>query len=306
VNQAEAVADAADATPAPDTGAPDASSDAPVAMVDAPADGAVPNPTACAMAKEVDDGTLLENEPLGLATQNGAGQCGSDPAGPTLYYTTTVNPGQLLTVQVWSEDGDRDWVPFVRVFAQCDQGTCPSRGGNGRTVGDGVLLNYANPTDTAQKMFIEVSAVGAPVAGGTFSMDVSLIDSNDNSECDLAESVMDGDMLTDQFLAHGTGAAMLTGQCALTGTTPALFYSVELPAHKTLHAATRGLEVNLVQPALRFLLLDGGCDASTCQLSSGGTLTLANTSNDPKPIVFGVAGTGADPLLFDLDVSFTP
>jgi hypothetical protein len=111
-------------------------------------------------------------------------------------------------------------------------------------------------------------------------------------------------MLTDQFQAHGTGAAMLAGQCAISGTTPALFYSVDLPAHKTLHAVARTLEVNLTQPALHFVVLDGGCDATSCQ--STATLNLANTTDAPKTIVFGVAGASADPLLFDLDVSFTP
>jgi hypothetical protein len=304
VNQAETSADAMDAPPAPDAGAPDGGSDAPVTVVDAGSDTAVPVPAICAAAKEVGDGSLLENEPLGLATQNGAGTCGNAPAGPTLYYTATVQPGQLLTLQVWPEDGDRTWVPFVRVFAQCDQGTCPSRGGDGRTAGDGVLLNYANTTDTAQKMFIEVSAVGAPVDGATFAMDVSLIDSKDNGECDLAEMVGNGDMLTDQFQAHGTGAAMLAGQCAISGTTPALFYSVDLPAHKTLHVVPRTLEVNLTQPTLHFVVLDGGCDATSCQSSA--TLNLPNTTDTPKTIVFGVAGASADPLLFDLDVSFTP
>jgi hypothetical protein len=298
--------DGGDALAVSEAGAPDGASDAPSTMADTATDlGGALAASTCALAKPVDDGSLLEQEPLGLATQNGAGQCGGNATpGPTLYYTTTVEAGQLLTVQVWSEGGDRDWIPFVRVFTACDQGQCPSRSANGRVDGDGVVLNYANTTDAPQKMFIEVSAVGDPVGGATFSMDVSLIDSFANTECDSAEAVADGDMWTDQFLATGTGAPMLSGACALTGTTPALFYSVELPAHKTLHATTRSLQVNLTQATPHFLVLDGGCAATSCQMTSA--LNLANTTDAPKTVVFGVAGASGDPLLFDLDVEFLP
>jgi hypothetical protein len=284
----------ADTSPAPDDTAADATADVAAAL-----------PNTCANARTVSDGTLLENEPLHMATQNGGGQCSPDSVGPTLYYTATVEAAQRLDVHVWSIDGERDWTPFVRVFAACDQGQCPSHGGASRADGDGVELHYANKTDGAQTIFIEVSAVGAAVDNATFAMEVKLRDSDHNTECDSAEQVMDGDSLHDQFLARPTGTATFPGQCALTATMPALFYYVEIPAHKTLKATTRGFEVNLVQAPLRMMVLNDTCDdASSCQQTN--TLTVPNATDSAQAIIFGVSGAGSDPILFDLDVTFVP
>jgi hypothetical protein len=287
----------------PDAGHLDGGNDA--SPADAAADVAPTLATTCANAKTVENGNLLESEPLGLATQNGGGQCSPDSPGPTLYYKATVAPAQLLTIHVWSIQGERDWVPSVRVFAQCDQGQCPSRGGAGRAADDGTVLHYANKTDAAQTVFIEVSAVGEAVENATFAMEIALEDSDHNTECDSAESVTDGDELSDQFLARGTGTATLSGQCALPATTPALFYYVEVPAHKALKVTTRSWEVNLTQAPLRLMVLDDVCDvATTCEQAS--TLTYPNTTDSLQAIVFGVAGVGSEPVLFDLDVAFVP
>lgn len=297
----------ADTSTTPDLGALDVGTDSSPsadAASDVASDVAPPIANSCTTAKTVDDGTLLENEPLGHATQNGGGQCAPDSPGPTLYYTATVQPAQLLTIQVWPVQGDRDWAPSVRVFAQCDQGQCPSRGGAGRTADDGTVLHYANKTDSAQKVFIEVSAIGAAVADATFAMEVSLKDSDHNTECDSAEAVLDGDVLLDQFLARGTGTTTFPGQCAITDTTPALFYYAEIPAHKALKVTTRQSDVNLMQPPLRLMVLNDVCDDATCAQAS--TLNLPNTTDTTSAVVFSVAGTGSEPILFDLNVSFVP
>jgi hypothetical protein len=298
----------ADTATAPDAGAMDGGNDA-SASADAAADVAVDVapaiPNTCANATSVDDGTLLENELLHLATQNGGGQCSPDNPGPTLYYKATLEAFQRLTIHAYSIEGERDWTPSVRVFTQCDQGQCPSRGGAGRTADDGTVLHYANKTDGDQTVFIEVSAIGAPVEDATFAMEVSVEDSGENTECDSPEEVTDGDILRDQFLAAGTGTAELSGLCALTGTTPALFYYVEIPANKSLKVTTRPWEVNLTTPPLRMMVLNDACDVSTACATSN-TLTVPNTTNGVQAIVFAVAGTGSSPILFDLDVSFVP
>ena len=284
-----------------DGGAIDAATDTPA--VDVAPETRPALATTCATARELDDGTVLEDEPLTVATQNGGGQCGTEIPGPTVYYTATVEAGELLTTHAWSQAGERDWTPFLRVFSQCDQGQCPSRGGPGRTADDGVVLHYANTTDTPQKMYLELSAVGEPVENATFALDVALEDSESNTDCDNAEVVSDGDTVLNQFMVKGSGPTLPTG-CTLDQATPALFYSVQLPAHKVLRATTKQWAVNATQPALRFFVLDGGCGASACQESS--MLNVANPTNATKTVVFAVAGTGAAPILFDVAVSFTP
>jgi hypothetical protein len=260
--------------------------------IDEAALGPPPTNTTCAMATALSDGTTLTSQDASDGVDDLSAACESGATSGVLYYSATIPANNRLKVHVQASTGSMiDAV--VRVLSACGAATCLSSSDASYGTGDETLL-YKNTTASATPVIVAVGGY-SDTSTGPFDLDAHILPNPPtptNLTCATAKSVTNGTSLADEDGSVATASA--NGYCLSSATGKALFYSVTIPAGKTLTATVTPL--TSWDPTIRLIQT---CAGATCATSadtgySGDpeTLTYTNSTASSVSMILAVGGYG--------------
>jgi hypothetical protein len=258
-------------------------------------------PAGCSTPTPISNGTSLTGQDTSASTDTLSGLCVYGGDGNVLYYSTTVPPGQRLSVTVTPTDGSFD--PVLRLIDACGATTCDAWADDTFT-GEPETLVFANSDATPRDVLLAVG--GYDPGGGTFDLAAKLVALPANASCAGAKPVTPGPALTGE---DASGAGSTIAACASWSDGGVLYYSRTIPARTALQVKATPTSASW-DPSLR--LLDT-CGASSCLAYADDgytdepeTLSYSNRATSPQPVLIAVgSGATATAGTFDLQLTET-
>jgi hypothetical protein len=251
----------------------------------------------CATAIAMTDGQTASNQSLESATQTLTSACLPSAAGPVLFYSASVPNQRRLIAKVTPVDS-LDSV--IRVLSACNTSMCLASA-DATAGGGNEMVTYRNTSGVTASVSLGVGNYGS-AAMGVFNLTTWVKTLATNTTCAAPKAVTAGTALS--FEDGGGATAAGTGFCLGSATGKVLFYSISVPAGKTLQAQVYPL--SSWDPVIRII---SSCAATTCLASAdaagGGSAELASYTNSgasAQPVIIAVGGytTTGD---FDLQVA---
>ena len=274
---------------------------------------ATPTSSRCATAPSLTDTSSTCDSSLG---GRGAVACYPSDTRPQSFYSVTIPPWQRALVRGIHLNYDTLFV--LRAYASCNATQClgaARSGGVTLTTRDqrNTVLAVDNRRDTPRRVIIGASA--APSATSEVEGFVSV------SYAPLAATAAPNALCRNAMVvSHGTRLVGEDTRLALSAATcdnavfqgHALYYSVRVPARRTLVVSATSAGADPIAPHIRLL---GACGAETCLASvplgrprtNPVRLRYDNDAYSARTLLIAVSDTFASAGgRFDLDVAFEP
>lgn len=250
-----------------------------------------PNAT-CAGATAITADTTITGEDVALGGTRPTGTgCGTAAGGNALYYSVTVPPSSVVTVQT---SPSFDIVLLTQ--ASCGAGECLTRTDSAPE--RAVLRNDTGASITRVVAVHAYSSTGS----GTYDIEFSYASLAPNATCAGATAITADTTITGEDVALGGSRPTGTG-CGTSSGDDALYYAVTVPGTTSVEVTTApGFDIVL-------LTLDS-CGASSCTYrtdSSPERATLVNDTAAPVTHIvaihnFSSSGSGT----YDIEFDFVP